>query len=195
MFSFLPQLIASRALWWSWGLIKRFCGISSRPSNSFISCCTLVTPEQLNCRRLQMPINVQQEAFMFSCFRPTYRCQRPVKGISIISAHIKALRSEILIWILRTLWHFPDRKPYHWSDLGLATAKSLHLLSPISYLESSSLTAHAGLTRRATLESSGWGAILIGFQKTMHITGSSLEQALQNGGKSNRKYTKEISGV
>ena len=67
--------------------------------------------------------------------------------------------------------------------------------SSISYLESSSLTAHAGLTRRATLESSGWGAILIGFQKTMDITGSSLEQALQNGGKSNRKYAKEISGV
>ena len=66
---------------------------------------------------------------------------------------------------------------------------------PISYIESSSLTAHAGLTRRATLESSIWGAIVIGFRKTMHITGSSLGPALQNGGKSNRKYAKEICGV
>ena len=63
----LPQLIASCALWWSSGLSKRFCGISSRRSNSFILCCTWVTPEQLNCRRLQMPINVQQVACMFSC--------------------------------------------------------------------------------------------------------------------------------
>ena len=30
-------------------------------------------------------------------------------GISLISTHIKALRGEILIWILKTLWHFPDR--------------------------------------------------------------------------------------
>ena len=51
-------------------------------------------------------------------------------GILLISTHIKALRGEILIWILKTLWHFPDRKPYHWSEHGrLAIEKSLHLLS------------------------------------------------------------------
>ena len=125
----MPQLIASRALWWSSGSSKRFCGISIRRSNSFILCCTWVTPEQSNCRRLQMPINAQQEVFTFSCFRPTYRWQRPVKGISLISTHVKALRREILIWIFKKLWHFADRKPHHWSDLVLTNEKSLHLLS------------------------------------------------------------------
>ena len=41
---------------------------------------------------------------------------------------------------------------------------------PISYLESSFLTAH-GLTKRATLERSVRGAVLIGCWKTMQMTG------------------------
>ena len=36
-----------------------------------------------------------------SCSRPTYSWQRPAKGISLISTHIKALRGEIL----KTLWN------------------------------------------------------------------------------------------
>ena len=78
-----------------------------------------------------MPINVQQEAFMFSCFRPTYRRQRPVKGISLISTHVKTLKREVLIWILKKLWHFPDRKPYHWSDLGLTSEEVSTPFEPI----------------------------------------------------------------
>ena len=195
MFSLLPQLIASRALWWSWGLIKRFCGISSRPSNSFISCGTLVTPEQLNCRRLQMPINVQQGAFMFSCFRPTYRCQRPVKGISIIAAHIKAFRREILIWILKTLWHFPDRKTIslvrsRFSHCEVSTPFEPNLVPRVFVPYCACWLDETSDSRKFRLRS-----VLIGFQKTMHITGSGLEQARQNGGKSNRKYAREISGV
>ena len=69
-----------------------------------------VTPEQSNCRPLQMSINVQQEAFMFSCFRPTYRWQRPVKGISLISTHVKALRREILIWLFEKAMAFSRSK-------------------------------------------------------------------------------------
>ena len=37
--------------------------------------------------------------------------------------------------------------------------------NPISYLESSFLSVHVGLTKRATLESSVTGSILIGFKK------------------------------
>ena len=53
-------------------------------------------------------------------------------------------------------------------------------------------SAHAGMARLATLGSSIWGAILIGFRKTMHITGSSIGPALQNDGKSNSNYAKEV---
>ena len=53
-------------------------------------------------------------------------------------------------------------------------------------------STHAGMARLATLGSSVWGAILIGFRKTMHITGSSIGPALQNGGKSNSNYAKEV---
>ena len=54
------------------------------------------------------------------------------------------------------------------------------------------LSTRAGMARRATLGSSVWEAILICFRKTMHITGSSLGPALQNGGKSNSNYVKEV---
>ena len=47
--------------------------------------------------------------------------------------------------------------------------------SSISYLESSFLTAHVGSTKRATLERSVRGAVLIGCSKTMQMTGSKLE--------------------
>ena len=49
------------------------------------------------------------------------------------------------------------------------------LSQPISYLESSFLTAHVGSTKRATLERSVRGAVLIGCSKTMQMTGSKLE--------------------
>ena len=39
------------------------------------------------------------------------------------------MRREILIWIFKKLWHFPGRKPHHWSDLVLTNEKTLHLLS------------------------------------------------------------------
>ena len=45
----------------------------------------------------------------------------------------------------------------------------------ISYLESSFLTAHVASTKRATLERSVRGAVLIGCSKTMQMTGSKLE--------------------
>ena len=41
----------------------------------------------------------------------------------------KSLEAEILIWIFKKLWHFPGRKPHHWSDLVLTNEKTLHLLS------------------------------------------------------------------
>ena len=49
------------------------------------------------------------------------------------------------------------------------------IVIPISYLESSFLSAHAGFTERATLERSVRGAVLIGCWKTMQITGSNSE--------------------
>ena len=42
--------------------------------------------------------------------------------------------------------------------------KDKDLFATHSFLESSSLTGHAGLTKRATLESSATGSILIGFE-------------------------------
>jgi len=45
----------------------------------------------------------------------------------------------------------------------------------ISYLESSFLTAHAGLTKRATLERSIRGAVLIGCSKTVQMAGTKSE--------------------
>ena len=56
--------------------------------------------------------------------------------------------------------------------------------SPISYLESSFLTAH-GLTKRTTLERSVRGAVLIGCSKTMQMTGSKSE--IQYGGPNSTK--------
>ena len=67
---------------------------------------------------------------MFYCF-DLLTDEKGVKGISLISTHVKALRREILILVLKKLWHFADRKPYHWSDLSLASETSLHLLSPL----------------------------------------------------------------
>ena len=52
--------------------------------------------------------------------------------------------------------------------------RRVHLSMPISYLESSFLIVH-GLTKRATLERSARGAVLIGCSKTMQMTGSKSE--------------------
>ena len=61
------------------------------------------------------------------------------------------------------------------SSFHMTSGRELATLerSNLSYLESSSPTAHTGLTRRATLESSVWGAIFIGLWKAMQITGNS----------------------
>ena len=53
--------------------------------------------------------------------------------------------------------------------------RRVHLSMPISYLESSFLIVH-GLTKRATLERSARGAVLIGCSKTMQMTGEIRDQ-------------------
>ena len=65
-----------------------------------------------------------------------------------------------------------------------AETASLSMAATISYFEPSFLAAH-GLTKRATLERSVRGAVLIGYSKTMQMTGSKHEN--QYGGQNAKK--------
>jgi len=67
--------------------------------------------------------------------------------------------------------------------------------APVSYLESSFLTVHAGWTKRATLERSIRGAVLIGCSKTMEITGTKSETHIKPQDQLSNQLFFQISSI
>ena len=103
---------------------------------------------------------IPSEVFLFSCFHRNYR------KITVASS-------------------FMSQCPTcGWTPLCVIVVR-LQVSKSIWYLESSFLTAHAGLTKRATLERSVRGAVLIGCSKTMPMTGS--KSGTQYGGQNAKK--------